>query len=87
MAKHPREVEGFEGLLDQLAKSIGSMAYEQTAYFIRKLADDIKRQADADSARGRIKLASELYSTANKLYEAKERIDLAWKICEPYMKD
>jgi len=87
MAKHPRNVVGFEGSLDELAKSIGNMTYDQTSSFIEKLADDIKRQADADLARGREKLATELYATANELYLARDKMDLAWKICEPYMKD
>ena len=87
MTKHPRTVEGFEGSLDELARSIGNMTYDQTSSFIEKLADDIKRQADADSARGRKKLASELYATANELYQARDRMDLAWKICGPYIKD
>jgi molybdenum-dependent DNA-binding transcriptional regulator ModE len=87
MAKHPRHVEGFEGSLEQLAKSIGNMTYDQASSFIEKLADDIKKQADADFARGRKKLASELYATVNELYQARDKMDLAWKICEPYMKD
>jgi molybdenum-dependent DNA-binding transcriptional regulator ModE len=87
MSKHPRHVEGFEGSLDELAKSIGNMTYDQAALFIQKLADDIKRQADADLARGRKKLASELYATADELYQARDKMDLAWKICEPYMKE
>jgi hypothetical protein len=87
MAKHPRNIEGFEGSLDELAKSIGNMTYDQTSSFIEKLADDIKKQADVDLARGRKKLAFELYATANELYQARNRMDLAWKICKPYMKD
>lgn len=87
MTKHPRYVENFDGSLDELAKSVGNMTYDQTALFIEKLADDMKRQADADLSRGRNKLASELYATADKLYQARDRMDLAWKICEPYMKD
>ena len=63
------------------------MAYDQTASFIEKLADDLKRQADADNARGRIKLAKELYAAAEKMYGARDKMHLAWKICEPYMKD
>ncbi|MDP3990390.1 MAG: hypothetical protein Q8Q01_04250 [archaeon] len=85
MTRHPRYVEGFEGSLEQLANAVGNMTYDQTASFIEKLADDIKRQADADSARGRIKLASELYATAERLYKAKETMVLAWEICKPYM--
>lgn len=87
MAKHPKKVEGFDGSLEQLAQAIGNMTYDQTASFIEKLADNIKRQADADSAKERKKLAEKLYSTANKLYEAKNEMYKAWKICEPYMKD
>ena len=87
MAKHTRNVEGFEGSLDELAKSLGNMTYDQTSSFIEKLADDIKRQADADLARGRKKLAFELYATVDELYKAKDKMNLAWKICEPYMKD
>jgi hypothetical protein len=61
------------------------MTYDQTSLFIEKLADDITRQADADFARGRTKLSKKLYATAEELYKAKERMDKAWKICEPYM--
>lgn len=86
MSNHPKHVEGFTGSLDELARSIGNMTYDQTASVIEKLADDIKRQADADFIRGRHKLARELYATANKLYEAKDKMSAAWKICEPYMK-
>ncbi|MBS3123820.1 hypothetical protein J4437_04265 [Candidatus Woesearchaeota archaeon] len=86
MAEHPRNVKGYDGSLEELAQSIGNMAYNQTALFIEKLADGLKRQADADLARGRDQLASELYATANRLYEAKESMGSAWKICEPYMK-
>ena len=87
MTKHPRNIEGFEGSFSELAKSIGNMSYDQTSSFIETLADDINRQADADLARGRKKLAHELYATANELYQARNRLDLAWKICEPYMRD
>ena len=87
MTRHPRQVEGFEGSLEQLAGSIGNMTYDETASFIEKLADDIKRQADADFARGRTQLASKLYATAENLYTAKENMNLAWKICIPYMKN
>lgn len=73
--------------MEDLAKAIGNMTYDETASFIGKLADDIKRQADADLKRGRKKLATELYTTAEKLYQAKEKMDSVWKICEPHMKE
>lgn len=87
MAQHSKIVKGFQGSLDELAQSIGDMSYDQVSVFIERFANDINRQADADLARGRKKLAGELYATAKKLYEAKDAMDSAWKICEPYMKD
>ena len=87
MPKHPTHVEHYAGSLEELAKAIGNMTYDQTASFIEKLANDIHRQADADSKKGRIKLASELYLTADKLYQARTKMYDAWNICEPYMKD
>ena len=80
MTKHPSRVEGYDGTLEELAKAIGNMNYNQTFLFIEKLADDIKKQADADYARGRKKLASQLYATANKLYEAREK----WMLSERF---
>ncbi|MBT7903503.1 hypothetical protein HN587_06590 [Candidatus Woesearchaeota archaeon] len=87
MVNHPRQVKGFNGSLDELACAIGNMTYDQTAEVIGKLADDLKRQADADHARGRVKLATELYATAERLYSSRDRMNAAWTICIPYMND
>ncbi|MBI2102227.1 hypothetical protein HYT55_00165 [Candidatus Woesearchaeota archaeon] len=87
MAKHPRTVSDYNGTLDELARAIGNMTYDQTATFIERLADDLKRQGEADAERGREQLAERLYHAAECLYAAREQVDLAWKICEPYMKD
>jgi len=61
------------------------MAYDRTAFFIEKLTDDIKRQADADFERERVKLSLELYATANDLYLARDKMNLAWNICNLYL--
>ncbi|MEI7620725.1 MAG: hypothetical protein WCJ57_04125, partial [Candidatus Falkowbacteria bacterium] len=58
--KHPSEVAGYDGSLDQLAQAIGNMTYDQVALFLNLLSQDIKRQADADSDRGREKLSKAL---------------------------
>lgn len=85
MSKHPKNIKGFNGSLEELAKSIGNMTYDQTALFIEKLADDIMGQSVADYNRGREKLSNELYHTANELYKARDKMRSSWKICEPYM--
>jgi molecular chaperone GrpE (heat shock protein) len=87
MSKHPKTVVGFSGTLDELAISVGNMQYNQTAAFIENLANDLRRQADADFARGRQKLAAELYATADKLNQARDSLSAAWTICKPYMKE
>lgn len=87
MEKHPKTIEGYVGSIEDLAKSVGNLSYDQTSLFIKKLAEDIVRQADADMKKNKTKHATELYLVADKLYDAKDKIDLAWKICKPYMKD
>ena len=84
--KHPLEIEGF-GSLDELAEEVGNLRYDKTRDFLSSLADDIKRQADADKGRGRLQLAEKLYQTAERLYSARDEMERAWKICEPYMKE
>ena len=87
MVKHPNYVEGFSGSLEELAHAVGNMTYDQIALFIEKLAESLKRQADSDFARGRVKLASNMYQAVEYLLKAKERVDAAWDICFPYMDD
>ena len=86
MGEHPRSVEGFDGSLDDLARSVGNMTYDQVSSFLEKLAEDINNQADADIDRGRKQLALKLYSVSDDIYNARNKMELAWKICEPYMK-
>lgn len=85
--KHPVKVENYNGSLDELVKELGNLSYDVLSSFVAKLADDIKRQADNDDSRNRKKLAGKLYLTAEELHDAKEKLDEAWKICKPYMKD
>ena len=84
--KHPDYVLGFEGTIEELAKNIGNTRYDILEDFLTALADDISRQADGDKARGREKLAGELYETARRLYQARDAMQDAWNICEPYMR-
>jgi molybdenum-dependent DNA-binding transcriptional regulator ModE len=87
MAKHPRCVEGYDGSLNQLAKSVGNMSYDKTAEFILELADKFLAQSEKDFKRGRTRLVSRLIETADALYRAHDEMSEAWRICKPYMKD
>ena len=85
MNKHLNFIKDYNGSFEELADAIGYMRYEQTAIFIEKLAENIKKQSEADKARGRIKLSNKLLSCSNKLFEAKKEMDDAWNICVPFM--
>ena len=85
--KHPTTVAGYDGSLNDLAVAVCSMTYDQLAIFLQKMSDDLERQAKADSKRGRKKLAKNLYCSVIALSQAKDKIDEAWRICEPFMKD
>jgi hypothetical protein len=85
MTKHPDYVIGYKGSLEQLAKEVGNMSYDQVAKFLYKVSEDLERQAKADYKKGRKELSRELIAASTKIKIAGTRMDLAWKICEPYM--
>jgi hypothetical protein len=87
MHKHPRTVIGYNESLENLAKAIGDMTYDQVAELIGLLADDLKKQSESDFKRNRFKLSKSVLNATDKLYAAKQDILLAWKICEPFMKN
>ena len=87
MSKHSDHLEGYNGSLEELAKALGNMRYDKLVVFIEKLADGINRQADNDLARGRQRLARQLYDVAVNLHEARDSMYKAWKICQPYMSE
>lgn len=84
MGKHPTYVVGYKGSIEELAKAIGNMSYDQTSSFIEKLADDLKKQADSDLIKGRKNLANKLYNVVDNLYKTKKEMDKVWKLCEPH---
>lgn len=87
MAKHPRVVIGYEGSLEDLAKAIGNMTYDQVAELIGLLANDLKNQSDSDFKKGRVKLSKKVFDATIKLNSAKKDMLDAWVICKPFMKE
>lgn len=83
--KHPRNVEGYNGSLEELAKAIGNMSYDQVAIFLEKLAEDLNNQAEADKKRKRINLSTELLKASFSVKESALSINNAWQICKPFM--
>lgn len=80
---HETQIPGHN--LAELAIKIGDLRYDALADFLQALANKIESDAQKDAARGRVKLASNLYKTAQGLTECSQHIERAWLICEPHM--
>ena len=74
-----------ESILEKQAKEIAGLRYEQVAYFIECLEENIRREAEKDEDKGRLKLASTLFDASDNLEIARKYVSQAWKICKPYM--
>lgn len=83
MTIHETQIPHYE--LRELAIKIGDLRYDALADFLAALAHKIEQDAQKDEARRRIKLASNLYHTAQGLTECSQHIERAWVICEPHM--
>lgn len=83
---HKDTIENYTGNLQELAAEIGDLKYNALSDFLHLLADKIEQDGKKDKARNRVKLAANLQQSADQLRAAKEAIDKAWVICEPYTK-
>lgn len=82
---HRRDIEHYEGQVDQLASDTGRLTYDQLAAFLGFLAQELSSQSEADEKRGRPRLSHEVAQAAQHLLEAVPHIDEAWRISAPYM--
>ena len=81
---HKSEVEKYTGSMEELAEEIGNLKYDSLANFLDLLADKIQRDGQKDKERNRVKLANNLFQSAERIRESKGFIDKAWVICEPF---
>ena len=84
---HPIEIKEYKGNLEDLARELGNLRYDYLNEFLEDLELDLRRQADKDKESGRVQLAERLYATADSLAVTRHKLDEAWKVCKPYMKD
>ena len=81
--KHPKNVEKYNGSLDELAEDIGNLSYDDLAYLIKCLGDKLTKDSKCDNSKGRLKLAGKLELAAKDIYSAREKIMYAWdKYCK-----
>lgn len=83
--KHKKDVEKYDGSIEELADDISNLHYETLEYFFKRLSDKIFLDSIKDSEGGRHKLGSALNNAHLDLNKVKKHIGEAWKISEPYM--
>ena len=83
--KHKKDVELFDGTLEELAESIGDLHYESLGKFLGLLSDKLYKDSCKDDTAGRKKLARSLFSASDYINDSRAYINRAWKISKPYM--
>ncbi len=84
--QHKLDLE-YKGGLKDVAEDVADLRYDKTEEFLTLFSEKIKKDAEADFGRGRVRLSESLHATSKALLEAKEHMAKAWRISEPYMKD
>lgn len=83
--KHTDTVTNYPGNNEELVEALGNLYYDSLADFLRQLSEKMQKDGEADSDRGRPKLAAELLACSQHLQVAAKHIDAAWIICKPYV--
>jgi hypothetical protein len=85
-SKYKEKLETFDIHIEDLALQIKDLKYDSLAEYLRLLSREIKNEANSHRKEKRYNLAASLYDTAYYIKQAKKQIDIAWNICEPYMR-
>jgi len=80
--KHTSKVKGVGFELDELAKRVGDLYYDDMALFLDALSRKISQDTKADKQRGRTKLAHRLEKSASLIKQSAKEIEEAWQICK-----
>lgn len=84
--KHPTDIPGWEGKLEELAYELENLRYDRLAEFLLHLGNALWERGEEDKKAGRTKLSYNLQMGSLKVQHAHNFIGDAWKICKPKMK-
>jgi len=90
--KHPKNVEGYTGTIQELVEEISRMDYSAQVEFLTYYGQALKNQSEGDKNRvslkdkskNRIQLASKLEQTSQSIFLARDNMISVEKICKPY---
>jgi RecB family endonuclease NucS len=85
--KHPVEIVGFDGSIEECASAIGKMRYDKVAEFFGHLEKELLRQAEGDKKRGRLLLSAYLTIATHLLEKSRKQLERIFSMCRPFMKD
>ena len=83
--RHPTKV--LSKLPAEVAKEVGALRYDKAIEFLDRLALDYARQAAADRARGRIKLAAKLDTLADAMVDCAYQMRAIFALCKPHLEE
>lgn len=84
--KHTKNIKGIDLSNKELAIRVGDLYYDSLSDFLNDLSEKLNQDAILDKNRGREKLSNELFEASANIKKASKNIDIAWNICEPYVK-
>jgi hypothetical protein len=82
--KHPTEIPGFDGSMEELADHVADLRYDALHQFLDALWRRLDMDHLADEQRCRKKLSDRLYAASVGVASASMAISDAWEICEPH---
>jgi hypothetical protein len=82
---HRTNVQRYNGSFAEMVNEFSDLRYDALAEFLVQLAIKLQSDAMLDKGRGRVRLASALQISSEKLTAAATCIQEAWRICEPHM--
>lgn len=84
--KHTKTIKDIDISNKDLAIKVGDLYYDSLVEFLDALSEKLYEDGIADKNRGREKLSNSLFQASKDIKKASESIDVAWNICEPYVK-
>jgi len=85
-SKHPLDIPGWDGSLEELADAVENMRYDKAYAFVHHLSRAFRKRALRDRVSGKKMLAHNLSQAADHLDATSEAVFKSWVVCKPHMK-
>jgi peptide deformylase len=83
--KHKKEVEKYDGTINELADDISNLHYKSLEHLLDRLSGKLFLDSMEDTKGGRNRLAKALNEASKEVGKAKKSVEEACIISKPYM--